>query len=73
MNYEETLKELEDIIEKMEASDIKLDDMMKNYKKALDLYKNLQNYLNEYKREIELVTENGLVDFDEDKNADQIQ
>lgn len=73
MNYEETLKELEDIIEKMEASDIKLDDMMKNYKKALDLYKDLQNYLNEYKREIELVTENGLVDFDEDKNADPIQ
>lgn len=73
MNYEETLKELEDIIEKMEASDIKLDEMMKNYKKALDLYKNLQNYLNEYKREIELVTEKGLVNFDEDNNADQIQ
>lgn len=73
MNYEETLKELENIIEKMEASDIKLDEMMKNYKKALDLYKNLQNYLNEYKREIELVTEKGLVNFDEDNNADQIQ
>lgn len=73
MNYEETLKELEDIIEQMEASDIKLDEMMKNYKKALDLYKQLQNYLNEYKREIKLVTENGLVDFDEEDNADQIQ
>lgn len=73
MNYEETLKELEDIIEKMEASDIKLDEMMKNYKKALDLYKQLQNYLNEYKREIELVTENGLVDFDEEDNAEQVQ
>ncbi|WP_054252045.1 exodeoxyribonuclease VII small subunit [Neofamilia massiliensis] len=73
MNYEETLKELENIIEKMEASDIKLDEMMKNYKKALDLYKQLQNYLNEYKREIKLVTENGLVDFDEEDNAEQIQ
>ncbi len=73
MNYEETLKELEDIIEKMEASDIKLDEMMKSYKKALDLYKQLQNYLNDYKREIKLVTENGLVDFDEEDNADQIQ
>lgn len=73
MNYEETLKELENIIEKMEASDIKLDEMMKNYKKALDLYKQLQNYLNEYKREIKLVTENGLVDFDEEDNADQVQ
>lgn len=73
MNYEETLKELENIIEKMEASDIKLDEMMKNYKKALDLYKRLQNYLNEYKREIKLVTENGLVDFDEEDNAEQIQ
>lgn len=73
MNYEETLKELENIIEKMEDSDIKLDEMMKNYKKALDLYKQLQNYLNEYKREIKLVTENGLVDFDEEDNAEQIQ
>lgn len=73
MNYEETLKELENIIEEMESSDIKLDDMMKNYKKALDLYKQLQNYLNEYKREIEIVTENGLVDFEEENDAENIQ
>lgn len=64
MDYEESLKELENIISVMESPDIKLDDMMENYKKALDIYKQLQNYLDSYKQEIKLVTNNGLVDFE---------
>ena len=48
MDYEVTLKELENIIEEMESSDIKLEDMMEKYKKAIDLYKDLEKYYLEF-------------------------
>lgn len=64
MNYEETLKELEEILGKMESPDILLDDLMKNYKHAIELYNKLENYLQNYKSEIKIVSEEGLKDFD---------
>lgn len=64
MNYEETLKELETILEEMESSEINLDKMMEKYKRALNLYKELEKYLKEYKREIKLITDTGMEDFD---------
>lgn len=64
MNYEETLKELNKILANMESDDIKLDEMVEEYKKAVDLYNELKNYLENYKSEIKKVTEEGLQDFD---------
>lgn len=64
MNYEETLKELEEILGKMESPDILLDDLMNNYKHAIELYNKLENYLQNYKSEIKIVSEEGLKDFD---------
>lgn len=66
MNYEEMLKELEDTINLMESDDIKLEDMMSNYKKAIELYVKLEKYLEDYKKEIKLVTEKGIKDIDEE-------
>ena len=43
MKYEEILKELEDVLDKMESNDILLDDLMGNYKKAMEPY-NAQTY-----------------------------
>ncbi|NLW42335.1 MAG: exodeoxyribonuclease VII small subunit [Tissierellia bacterium] len=68
MNYEETLKELEAILTDMESSDINLDEMMTKYKRALTLYKELEKYLNEYKREIKLITDEGMEDFETNEN-----
>ncbi len=64
MNYEEILKELETILTEMESSDINLDEMMIKYKRALSLYKDLEKYLNDYKREIKLITDEGMEDFE---------
>jgi exodeoxyribonuclease VII small subunit len=64
MNYEEILKELETILTDMESSDINLDEMMIKYKRALSLYKDLEKYLNDYKREIKLITDEGMEDFE---------
>lgn len=72
MNYEETLKELETILEEMESSEINLDEMMEKYKRALSLYKELEKYLKEYKREIKLITDEGMEDFDS-REDDEIQ
>ncbi len=72
MNYEETLKELEKILEEMESSEINLDEMMEKYKRALSLYKDLEKYLKEYKREIKVITDTGMEDFDADED-DELQ
>lgn len=72
MNYEETLKELEKILEEMESSEINLDEMMEKYKKALSLYKDLEKYLKEYKREIKVITDTGMEDFDANED-DELQ
>lgn len=49
----------------MESSDIKLNDLMSKYKKALNLYEELESYLDSYKEEIKKMSSDGLVDFDE--------
>lgn len=72
MNYEETLKELEKILEEMESSEINLDEMMEKYKRALSLYKDLEKYLKEYKREIKVITDTGMEDFDANED-DELQ
>ena len=64
MNYEDTLKELNEILNNMESEEIKLDEMVEEYKKAINLYNELKNYLENYKSEIKKVTEEGLQDFD---------
>lgn len=65
MDYEKKLEELESILEDMESSDIKLNDLMSKYKKALNLYEELESYLDSYKEEIKKMSSDGLVDFDE--------
>lgn len=67
MNYEETFKELEKIIIEMESPDIKLEVMMEKYKKALELYNNLEKYLENYKSEIKIITDKGLKDLKEEE------
>lgn len=67
MDYEKTLEELDGILKDMESPDIKLEDMMTKYKRAVTLYKELEEYLKEYKKEIKLITDKGLVDFNEEE------
>lgn len=67
MDYEKTLNELDSILKDMDSSDIKLEDMLEKYKRAVTLYNDLEKYLKEYKNEIKLITEKGLVDLDEEE------
>lgn len=66
MDYEKTLNELNELLENMESEKISLDEMMNNYKRAMDLYKDLNEYLENYKKEIKIITEEGFKDFREE-------
>lgn len=65
MDYEETLKELEIIIEEMESQDIKLEDMVSKYKKAMELYSDLQEYLDNFEKEIKIISDKGMEEFEQ--------
>lgn len=65
MDYEESLKELETIIEEMESQDIKLEDMVSKYKKAMELYSDLQEYLDNFEKEIKIISDKGMEEFEQ--------
>lgn len=65
MDYEETLKELETIIEEMESQDIKLENMVSKYKKAMELYSDLQEYLDNFEKEIKIISDKGMEEFEQ--------
>ena len=69
MSFEESLKELEEIVRKLEMGDVPLDDAIDEFHKAMVLVKNCDNKLNDAKESIaHLVKENGdIIDFNVDE------
>ncbi|MDO5724680.1 MAG: exodeoxyribonuclease VII small subunit [Tissierellia bacterium] len=66
LSYEEAFTEMEQIVKDMENDSINLDEMLKKYKRATELYNYLKKYLNEFEKEVKEVTEDGLANFDEE-------
>ncbi len=52
MSYEKRLKNLNDIVESLESSDVSLDKAIKSYKEGIDYINSLSNSLNAYEQEI---------------------
>ena len=69
MSFEESLKELEEIVRKLEMGDVPLDDAIDEFHKAMVLVKTCDNKLNDAKESIaHLVKENGdIIDFNVDE------
>ena len=65
MSFEDNLKELEEIVEKLEKGDVPLDNAIEEFKKAMDLVKACDNKLKDAQDTIaKIVNENGeVVDF----------
>ncbi len=64
LNYEESLRELEELLESMEKEDIELEVLLEKYKKSTELYNHLNKLLNDFKAEVRLVNAEGeLTDF----------
>ncbi len=64
-SFEDNLKELEEIVEKLEKGDVPLNNAMEEFKKAMDLVKACDNRLKDAQDTIaKIVNENGeVVDF----------
>ncbi len=67
MSFEDKLKELEDIVSKMESEQLELEESIDLYKKANELAKNLNDELNNSLNKMSFIVENDEVkelDFD---------
>lgn len=53
--FEEKYEKMQTLLEELEANKDNLDESLKIYKKAKDLYKDLETQLNDYKAKIEVI------------------
>ena len=55
MNFEETMKELEEIVQKLENGDLNLDESIKEFEKGMALSKNASKYLEDAEKKITIL------------------
>jgi exodeoxyribonuclease VII small subunit len=66
-SYEEMMKRLESIVNKMDSSELSLSESMKNYEEGIKLCNLLYKTLNEAEEKIKILTDNGEQNFIEEK------
>jgi len=52
LNFEETMKELEQVVQKLENGDLNLDESIKEFEKGMELSKNASKYLEDAEKKI---------------------
>ena len=57
--FEDALKELEVIVEKLESGSLKLDEMIKLFEKGVNLTKSCQIHLKDAQDKVQTITKNG--------------
>lgn len=65
MTFEDSLKELEEIVKKLENGETTLEESMTLFEKGVLLTKNCRKMLDEAQLKVKKVTEEGSVDFTE--------
>lgn len=76
INFEKTLNDLNDIVEKMEKGDMPLETALKSFEKGITLIQQSQKALTEAEQKVKILIEKSgkqsLVDFyDEDEEDDE--
>ena len=66
-NYENLMKELEEVVGQMESGELSLDKSMELYEKGIKLSNKVYKILNDAEGKIKILTEEGEKDFLEDK------
>ncbi|MDF2881054.1 MAG: xseB [Clostridiaceae bacterium] len=66
-SYEEMMKRLENIVNKMDSSELSLSESMKNYEEGIKLCNLLYKTLNEAEGKIKILTGQGEQNFIEEK------
>lgn len=62
-SFEENMKKLEEIVNKLESGEVKLDDSIKLFEEGINLTKILQKTLDDAEGKIKVVAEESLKDF----------
>ena len=62
MKFEDSLRQLEALVAKMESGEMKLDDMIRSFEEGRKLVKACQEELASIRQRIEKVTESGAVE-----------
>ena len=68
LSFEENMKKLEEIVNKLENGNAKLDESIKLFEEGIDLTKTLQKTLDEAEGKIKEVTGKALKDFEISSN-----
>ena len=55
LNFEETMKELEEVVQKLENGDLNLDDSIKEFEKGMELSKSASKYLEDAEKKITIL------------------
>jgi exodeoxyribonuclease VII small subunit len=69
MTFEESLKELEDTVKKLENGDTTLEESMALFEKGVSLTKTCRKKLDEAQLKVKLITKDGEKDFEGDDMA----
>ncbi len=71
-NFEESLSNLEKIVEKMESGDLSLEESLKQFEEGIALTRNCQKALNDAEQKVKILMEKDgqqiLEDFDNEKD-----
>lgn len=55
LNFEETMKELEEVVQKLETGELNLDEAIKEFEKGMKLSKTASKYLEEAEKKITIL------------------
>ena len=55
LNFEETMKELEQVVQKLENGELNLDDSIKEFEKGMELSKSASKYLEDAEKKITIL------------------
>ncbi len=55
INFEETMKELEEVVQKLENGELNLDESIKEFEKGMELSKNSSKYLEDEEKKITIL------------------
>ena len=55
LNFEETMKELEEVVQKLENGELNLDESIKEFEKGMELSKNASKYLEDAEKKITIL------------------
>lgn len=55
LNFEETMKNLEEVVQELENGELNLDDSIKKFEKGMELSKNASKYLEDAEKKITIL------------------